>query len=163
MKLCSIEGCNNKHHAKGFCCKHRHRMVRYNNPFKEPRIPLSSEERILNIRRIKNKYKQTAKGKETTKRYVKGLVGRRTKNAATSLRRKRFKFCMPKWLSRQQREEIRMIYKNCPDGYEVDHIVPIKAVDENNNYFACGLHVPWNLQYLTKRDNQRKGNRIEVR
>jgi 5-methylcytosine-specific restriction endonuclease McrA len=48
--------------------------------------------------------------------------------------------------------EIRAIYAACPDGSEVDHIVPLRG------RLVCGLHVPWNLQYLTSDKNRRKGN-----
>lgn len=60
----------------------------------------------------------------------------------------------PAWLSLKQIEEIRLIYKNCPDGQHVDHIVPLQGDN------VCGLHVPWNLQYLTQLDNLRKGNKL---
>ncbi len=51
---------------------------------------------------------------------------------------------------------IRMIYEDCPEGMEVDHIIPLQGKN------VSGLHVAWNLQYLTKEENCRKGNRYEA-
>ncbi len=48
-------------------------------------------------------------------------------------------------------EKIKEIYRNCPEGYEVDHIHPISR---------GGLHVDYNLQYLTEEDNRIKSNKI---
>ena len=51
--------------------------------------------------------------------------------------------------------EIKEIYKNCPEGYHVDHIHPL------NNPDICGLHVPWNLQYLPAEQNVKKNNSFD--
>ena len=50
--------------------------------------------------------------------------------------------------------EIREIYLNCPDGFEVDHVIPL------NGKYISGLHVPENLQYLTVHDNREKSNKF---
>lgn len=50
--------------------------------------------------------------------------------------------------------KIREIYRNCPEGYHVDHIIPLQGT------LVCGLHVENNLQYLTSFENKSKGNRF---
>lgn len=81
---------------------------------------------------------------------------REDKNYRESLRRARKLEATPKWLTKEQLAEIKNIYKNCPKGFEVDHIMPLKGKN------SSGLHVPWNLQYLPVKENRSKGNRVEV-
>lgn len=55
-------------------------------------------------------------------------------------------------IAKQYRKQILSFYKNTPEGFQVDHIIPIMHKD------VCGLHVPWNLQYLSPIDNNKKNN-----
>ena len=61
----------------------------------------------------------------------------------------------PKWLTKEQLKEMELIYINCPSGYHVDHIYPLQSD------VVCGLHVPWNLQYLPAKENISKGNKLK--
>lgn len=55
----------------------------------------------------------------------------------------------PKWADLQK---IKEIYDNCPNGYHVDHIIPLQGK------YVCGLHVENNLQYLLASNNISKNN-----
>lgn len=69
--------------------------------------------------------------------------------ARSSSRKRIIHLATPMWADL---DKIKEIYKNCPTGYHVDHIVPLQGKT------VCGLHVENNLQYLTVQDNLSKGN-----
>ena len=57
-------------------------------------------------------------------------------------------------LSEKDQEKLANIYKNCPKGYHVDHIIPLSK---------GGPHAPWNLQYLPEKENLQKRNKITIK
>lgn len=61
-------------------------------------------------------------------------------------------FATPPWITLEQINEMREIYKSASKGNHIDHIVPLSSK------LVCGLHVPWNLQVLTEKENLIKSN-----
>jgi len=78
-----------------------------------------------------------------------------------SVRRRRFRDATPKWLTAEQKLEIRFHYRMAialsratKIPHAVDHIIPLQGED------VCGLHVPWNMQVLTQDENLKKSNKL---
>lgn len=72
--------------------------------------------------------------------------------AKTALRRARKLNATPSWLTKAQKRAISKFYEQAQiQGLTVYHIIPLRGKA------VCGLHVPWNLQLLTKGENSRKG------
>jgi hypothetical protein len=76
-------------------------------------------------------------------------------SARKHYRRKDVKNRTPRWVDST---EILAFYAACPKGFHVDHIVPLKGLIDGRP--VTGLHVVWNLQYLTAEENHKKHCRI---
>ena len=75
------------------------------------------------------------------------------KNADTAARRANLVLRTPSWANLNA---IKEVYENCPKGYHVDHIVPLRGKT------VSGFHVETNLQYLPKTENMRKHNHYSL-
>ena len=117
---------------------------------KEKLIEKSKLYRLKNKHKIKQYY---LNNKEEIKQKVKEyrLKNPHIRRASWAKRKASELKATPKFANL---EKIKEIYKNCPKGYHVDHIIPLQSK------IVCGLHVEWNLQYLTPSANLSKSNRL---
>ncbi len=75
----------------------------------------------------------------------------------TSIRKRMFPMIKPKWLSEWDLFFISELYDLAKRRkLEVDHIIPIK------HSLVCGLHVPTNLQLLSRSENAKKSNKFKI-
>jgi hypothetical protein len=132
--------------------KHReaNRLYRLNNKDKIKEINklyrLNNKDKIKEINRL---YRLNNKQKRKQTLILTRLNNPHTQRAITAKYRASQLKATPKFANLKK---IKEIYKNCPKGYHVDHIVPLQGKE------VCGLHVEYNLQYLTKSENLSKSN-----
>ena len=105
------------------------------------------------LRKNETKYRENNREKRRTSDKLWRENNKGKKNFQTAKRRAAKLLATPRWANM---DKIKEIYKNCPEGHEVDHIVPLQGIN------VCGLHVENNLQYLTKLENKEKGNKWEA-
>lgn len=97
------------------------------------------------------------RNKETCRYYMSDWEKKnpQARSAINAKRRSKKLQATPPWLTKEHVREMQQIYKKCPKGYHVDHIIPLQGKT------VCGLHVPWNLQHLPAVENRRKGNKLK--
>ena len=126
---------------KKFCSRKCFTDTYYPNKARKPRSCKNS--------RCKNK---AAKGRL----YCSTKCSDRSKKAYNRLNRMHRKYkkknATPAWC---KPSHFKKLLLERPKGYHLDHIIPINHPD------VCGLHVPWNIQYLSAGDNIRKSNKFD--
>lgn len=133
------------------------RTKRYRNSDKGKKKHTEYIKKYLKEYTKSDKYKKYSKEYRKTsnvyklwqKNYHKTEKGKAIRNNNSAKRRASKLQATPIW---SEKEAIKQFYINCPDGYHVDHIIPLRGKT------VSGLHVLSNLQYLTAHENLTKGN-----
>lgn len=133
-----------------FFCKHKDGLYSYCWPCKRAlnleayyRRAAKPETRE-HMRKTRNAYYQKHKF-EWRERFV----NPETVRVQAKIRQKRARLATPIWVDRKA---LAAVYRNCPKGFVVDHIIPLRGEK------VSGLHIPENLQYLTPEENSAKSN-----
>lgn len=155
--LCCAPDCESNELFAGLCSMHFQRFMR-NGHLDKVRVKISEKEKLLRRKKSKQKYKKSAKGIASEKRYRSGK-GKETKKIGVRKRRKMIKIATPPWVNKK---EMKAIYKQAhKNGLSVDHIMPLRGLNDNKEWFLSGLHVPWNLQIIPLSENLKKGSRVK--
>ena len=121
----------------------------------------STEKGKITNRRASAKYDKTEQGRTSKKlrnqRYFATERGKAVNRAKVAKYKAAKLQRIPPWVDREHLKAIREFYKACPQGQEVDHIIPLQGET------VSGLHVRENLQYLTAEENGRKSNKWQDR
>ena len=119
------------------------------------------------------KYRDTEKGRSTTQKYRENNRDYNREYSRKHFQENRGKYyartrkyqasklnATPSWLSEAQIKEMEDIYTRAVELsqetgilHHVDHVHPLQGIN------SCGLHVPWNLQILTAKENLSKSNK----
>lgn len=143
-------------YGKGTLCKEcnveKQRRYRKDNPeknkeyckaYKQAR-PGENYARVKEWRKA-NPEKRSAQNKRHYERHPELYVAKVARRKAAKLHR------TPSW---SDLASIDYFYSRRPEGYHVDHIIPLQGKN------VSGLHVLSNLQYLPARENRSKNNQF---
>ncbi len=122
------------------------------------------------MKEMKSRYRNKESTKQQMLKYNRNWndKNREKKNQREASRRAAKLRATPPWLTETMKTDMEIKYLiaiSCTKAsqdisinkakYEVDHIIPLQSK------VVCGLHVPWNLQILTKANNIKKSNKLQ--
>jgi hypothetical protein len=92
------------------------------------------------------------KQRERKRRYHATPSGKACQRRKSFFKEEKIRLATPKWCDRASLNDF---ISSCPEGYHVDHIIPLRGET------VWGLNIPENLQYLPAQENLLKHNKID--
>lgn len=141
--------------------RERKRSSEYHAANKQRRVKVRAANYLANRDAVRKRHAVwMAENKDRWKEYM-ASIPERLREYAAQYRAQKLR-ATPPWLTVDDRAEIAALYAEASRleretgiPHHVDHIIPLRGD------YVCGLHVPSNLQILTKDENLRKSNRWE--
>jgi len=139
----------------------KNKRWRENNPHKpaEYRAKQTPEQKAKIAKRMKEWRLNTIETRKSVSKAWKQKNADKVR-VDTAVRRRRVRVAKPTGIGydalKPFYEKAQTLTANTGVLHHVDHIVPLKG--EN----ICGLHVPWNLQIMTAKENLSKSNKWET-
>lgn len=179
MSSCTEIACDKEVYCRNLCKRHYHRFyMRKRRQDPEYRAKSNAYSRNLEKkRRYQRRYNASEKGDVARAKYRSSAAGRQHEleysrkydmSAARAVSKAKYRKT-DKYRAKVARykqqlkaatvpwsdiEAIRHLYRECPKGFAVDHVIPL------NGKIVSGLHVLNNLQYLPRSENARKRNKF---
>lgn len=155
LAKCIAEGCEEPHHAKGYCDAHYKRVVAHGDPAVNASLP--AMDYCTRCKRPRGKVDVKRQGSRELCGTCYGqdyyFLNHVKERARRNSRRSYLRRQTPPWADL---DAITAFYAACPEGQNVDHILPLRGRK------VSGLHVETNLQYLPAGQNKRKANKFDT-
>ena len=127
MKICKIEGCNNKHYAKGYCSKHYTQLRRHGEVL--DRTKYDSNEIIIH-----DTYAEIIIYNQKCEEIAKALIDI---DDIEKCKQYKWFFSGHGYIVNSNYIKLHRFITNCPKGKEVDHINHNKLDNRKSNLRIC--------------------------
>ncbi len=147
-----------KEHHKEYVRKNAEKVQEYLKSYRKENKNRIKQQRVVYYQNHKHEWKRGRSQYNPLQRRKYTTANLHKVNLWGANRRARKLCATPRWVNYSEIEVFYYVARTLTEligiQYVVDHVIPLK------NPLVSGLHVPWNLQILTSKENSEKGNKL---